>query len=92
MTRELEGKSHTWLKALSNKLKKEQLKSLLECMEGLTQKQERELADAVLEVSVRANQKIVEELKGDESMCQLPLQLLVQPFHMFQERFQLLFL
>ena len=76
VTRELEGKSHTWLKALSNKLKKEQLKSLLECMEGLTQKQERELADAVLEVSVRANQEIVEELKGDESVCQALLEIM----------------
>ena len=76
VTRELEGKSHTWLKALSNKLKKEQLKSLLECMEGLTQKQERELADAVLEVSVSANQEIVEELKGDESVCQALLEIM----------------
>ena len=76
VTRELVGESHTWLKALSDKLKKEQLKSLLEHMEGLNQKLERELADAVLEVSVRANQKIVEELKGDESMCQALLEIM----------------
>lgn len=76
VTRELEGESHTWLKALSDKLKKEQLKSLLERMEGLTLKLERELADAVLEVSVRANQEIVEELKGDEGMCQALLEIM----------------
>ena len=39
-------------------------------------KLERELADAVLEVSVRANQEIVEELKGDESMCQALLEIM----------------
>ncbi len=76
VTRELVEESHTWLKALSDKLKKEQLKSLLERVDGLNQKLERELADAVLEVSVRANQEIVEELKGDESVCQALLEIM----------------
>lgn len=44
--------------------------------EGLTQKVDRELADAVLEVSVRANQEIVDELKGDEAMCQALLEIM----------------
>lgn len=76
VTRELEGNSHIWLKALSDKLKKEQLKSLLEHMEGLAQNVEKELADAVLEVSVRANLEVVEMLKGDESMCQALLEIM----------------
>ena len=76
VTKELMGESHTWLRALSDKLKKEQLKSLLEHMDGLNQKLERELADAVLEVSIRANQEIVEELKGDESVCQALLEIM----------------
>ena len=42
----------------------------------MTKKRERELADAVLEVSVRANQEIVNELKGDESMCQALLEIM----------------
>lgn len=76
VTGELEEESHTWLKALSDKLKKEQIKSLLEHMEGLTQNLEKELADAVLEVSVRANLEIVELLKGDEGMCQALLEIM----------------
>lgn len=76
VTGELEGESHTWLKALSDKLKKEQLESLLERVEGLTQNLERELADAVLEVSIRANLEIVELLKGDEGMCQALLEIM----------------
>lgn len=76
VSKELEEESHRWLKALSDKLKKQQLKALLEQIEGLTKEQERALADAVLEVSVRANQKIVEELRGDESMCQALLEIM----------------
>lgn len=76
VTRELEGDSHTWLKALSDKLKKEQLENILARMDGLTQKFERELADAVLEVSVRANQEIVEMLKGDGNVCQALLEIM----------------
>ena len=37
---------------------------------------DRRLADAVLEVSVRANQEIVKELKGDASMCQALLEIM----------------
>ena len=37
---------------------------------------EGELADAVLEVSIRANQEIVKELKGDESVCQALLEIM----------------
>ena len=76
VSKELEEESHGWLKALSDKLKKQQLRALLERIEGLTKKRERELADAVLEVSVRANQEIVNELKGDESMCQALLEIM----------------
>lgn len=76
VTKELEKNSHAWLKALSNTLEKEQMKELLERIEKLTQKVDRELADAVLEVSVRANQEIVDELKGDESMCQALLEIM----------------
>ena len=65
VTKELDGSSHMWLKSLSDKLKKQELRNLLEQIEGLTHDFDKELADAVLEVSVRANQKIVEELKRD---------------------------
>lgn len=36
----------------------------------------RELADSVLEVSIRANWKIVEELRGDGNMCQALLEIM----------------
>ena len=76
VTKELDGPEHTWLKSLSGRLKKQELKDLLKRIDGLTHDFDRRLADAVLEVSVRANQEIVEELKGDASMCQALLEIM----------------
>ena len=74
--KELKQKDHTWLKALSDRVQKQEMKELLEKIDSLTQKFDRELADSVLEVSVKANKQIVEELKGDESMCQALLEIM----------------
>ena len=76
VTRELNGQNHGWLKSLSDKLKKEEMEALLKRARSLSGKLERELADAVLEVSVKANREIVEELKGDEAMCQALLEIM----------------
>ena len=76
VTRELNGKSHGWLKSLSDKLKKQEMEALLKRARSLSGKLDRELADAVLEVSVKANREIVEELKGDEAMCQALLEIM----------------
>lgn len=76
VTRNLDGESHRWLKALSDKLKKQEMAALLKNIESLSQKFDKELADAVLEVSVRANPQIVEELKGDKAMCQALLEIM----------------
>ena len=61
--KELNRKSHTWLSALSDKMQKQEMKELLERIGSLTQKFDRELADSVLEVSVRANKQVIEELE-----------------------------
>ena len=74
--RELDKKNHMWLAALSGGMEKVDMRKLLEKVDTLTQKQDRELADSVLEVSIRANRKIVEELRGDEAMCQALLEIM----------------
>lgn len=76
VTKELDEESHRWLKSLSGKLKKHEMVALLRQIETLEQKFERELADAVLEVSIRANPQIVEELKGEGAMCQALLEIM----------------
>lgn len=42
----------------------------------LTGKNDRELADSVLEVSIGANRQMVEELKGDAGMCQALMEIM----------------
>lgn len=69
VTGELDKAEHTWLGALSEKLKKEDITELLEKIRSLTGKNDRELADSVLEVSIGANRQAVEEWKGDMLVC-----------------------
>ena len=74
--RELKQEGHTWLKALSDKVQKQEMKDLLERISSLTQKFDKELADSVLEVSIKANKHLIEELRGDDSMCQALLEIM----------------
>ncbi len=71
-----ELRSHMWIKALSDRMEKQEMRNLLEKIMELTQKFDRELADSVLEVSIKANKRIVEELRGDDSMCQALLEIM----------------
>jgi len=86
VTKELDGPGHMWLKALSGKLKKQELKDLIEQIDGLTRSFDRELAGAVLEVSVQVNKKTVEELKGDEGMCQALLEIMEPEINKIAEK------
>ncbi len=73
---ELRQKEHTWIKALSDRIQKQEMRELLERVHSLKQKFDRELADSVLEVSIEANWEIVEELRGDDSMCKALLEIM----------------
>jgi hypothetical protein len=46
---------HIWLKALSEKLQKQDVEELIGRIQRLSGKQEREYADSVLQVSISAN-------------------------------------
>lgn len=76
VTGELEKEGHIWLKALSGKLGKEDMRNLLDGVSRLTEKMDKELADSVLEVSVGANKRIVKELIGDDNMCQALMEIM----------------
>jgi len=60
----MDRKSHTWLKALSGKMNKQDIKELFEKIESIEQKFDRELADSVLEIS-----KIKAEIQEDDILC-----------------------
>lgn len=74
-----------WLTALSAGLEKQQLKNLLEKIESFDSKLDRELADSVLEVTVNADWEIVEELRGDERMCQALLEIMEPEINKIKE-------
>ena len=76
MTDELDRTSHTWLKALSVRLDKRDIQDLLEKIRQMTEKNDREIADSVLEVSIGANRHIVDELMGDDSMFETLMEIM----------------
>lgn len=76
VTGELDKAEHTWLGALSEKLEKQDMTELLKKIRELTGKNDRELADSVLEVCIGANRQVVEDLKGDVGMCQALMEIM----------------
>jgi len=76
VTRELEGELHAWLKPLSDNAEEEDMRRLFREISSLEEKSDRELADSVLEVSVKANKQLVENLRGDDDMSQALLEIM----------------
>ncbi len=72
----LDKKSHTWLRALSGKLNKKDIQNLLTRTNQITEKNDREMASSVLEVSIGANRHIVEELMGDDVMFETLMEIM----------------
>ncbi len=76
VSRELDRKTHVWLRALSDKMSRQDMEELLKKIESVKQKFDRELAESVLEVSIRANRHVVDELRGDDRVCQALLEIM----------------
>ncbi len=76
VTGELDQDAHIWLKGLSGNLEKGDIQKMMDERNHMTEKADRELADSVLEVSISANRKIVEELIGDESMYEALMEIM----------------
>ncbi|MCM1441844.1 MAG: hypothetical protein NC131_21925 [Roseburia sp.] len=76
VTKELETDAHVWLKALSDRVGKQDMAKLLERISRLTEQGDRELADSVLEVSLQVNRKAIEEMEGDDSVSDAVLEIL----------------
>ena len=75
VTSELPGDGHGWIKSLSHKTKLQDMKKLLDKTRKFKDEHERELANSVLDVALRANKALLDELKGDEEMSGLLLEL-----------------
>lgn len=85
VTKELNPQEHIWLTALSDGMQKQQLKDLLEKVESFHTKLERELADAVLGVAIKANWQVAQELRGDGKMCEALMELMEPEINKIRE-------
>ncbi len=75
--KELTHENHEWFNLLSDKVTKQEMARAIEYSRKVRNKNERELIDAIFEVSALANKNVVEELKmGDEDMCQALMEIM----------------
>ena len=75
--KELTHENHEWFNLLSDKVTKQEMARAIEYSRNARSKNERELIDAIFEVSALANKNVVEELKmGDEDMCQALMEIM----------------
>ncbi len=89
VAKELDGEHHTWLKSLTDKMEENDMRKLIKDIRHLTEKQDKEFADSVLEVCFRANEQIIEKLKGDDTMSEALLEImepLIEPIIAERER------
>lgn len=78
VTKELDEKNHTWLRALSQNVKATDARRLLSSLLHLKGNFDKEMADSVLKVMLDANRQILEEWKGDHSMYEYLMEI-VEP-------------
>ena len=80
VTKELDSNAHRWIKALTVQLNKDDLSGLLDNRQQMIKKIDREFADSVLEVSIKANRQLVEKLReGDDDGVISVLKEIMEP-------------
>ena len=70
VTRELDFKEHIWLTSLDDRMKEEAIWELLNEAGKLTNKDDREYADAVLQIAMEKNKNLFARGKERQDMCQ----------------------
>ena len=85
VTKELNHQEHIWMTALTDEMQKQQLQELLDKTESFQTKFDRELAEAVLEVAIKANWQTAQELRGDGNMCQALMELMEPEINKIKE-------
>ena len=65
-----------WIKALTEKMKKEELEKLIRKSGEFSNEYDRRLAESVLEVTLNANIGLIEELRGDTEMGEMMLKIM----------------
>ena len=79
VTKRLDKNMHIWLRSLSGRLDKNDVKNLLERVGEISDKWDKEMVGAVLAVSIEANKQAVRELAGGEHMLLETLMEIMEP-------------
>lgn len=69
VTREMNPEEHIWLTSLSDHVEEKQARRLIKEVHALTEKDDKEYADAVLQIAMERNKEIFEKIRSDELMC-----------------------
>ena len=78
--KQLERKNHSCFRILTQKANIEDIRTFLGESELLIQQRERNNIDAVLQVSVRANESIYEKVRREQHMCEALKELMKEEF------------
>ena len=70
VTREMNPEEHIWLTSLSDHVEEWQARRLIKEVHTLTEKDDKEYADSVLQIAMERNKEIFDEIRSDELMCQ----------------------
>lgn len=70
VSKELSGKRHVWLQALSRQMSRAKVEELIRQAQGQMSEGIRDLADSVFSVSIKANQSMFDRVKEDAVMCE----------------------
>lgn len=76
VARELDRETYVWLRALSGKMEEKDMRELLQRASRLTGKHDKEMADSVMDVSMKANRDVIEKMMGDEHMYEVLMELM----------------
>lgn len=76
VTQELDPNAHAWLCALSRKVAEPTAQRLLTLTKNLTEAGDRNFADSVLTVMLKANKQMIEHWKGAESMFDILMEIM----------------
>lgn len=79
-SRELSKAEHTWLMALTDDMKHSDAEQLVYCIHDLVQSDDREYADAVLQLAIKENQVAFGVVKDGEYMCEALMELMKPEF------------
>lgn len=79
VTKELDKNMHIWLRALSGRLDKNDVRNLLKKVDEISEKWDKEMARSVLAVSIEANKQAVRELARGERMLYETLMEILGP-------------